>query len=144
MADTGGQAAPDRRGNKSPEAFRTISEVAAELDVPPHVLRFWESKFAQVKPLKRGGRRRYYRPEDVELLRGIRTLLYNDGYTIRGVQKVLREKGVKGLATASASTGGNGSDRAQAPARGGDARAAIGAAIEELEALSDLLRKSRD
>ncbi len=144
MTDTGGQAAPDRRGSKSPEAFRTISEVAAELDVPPHVLRFWESKFAQVKPLKRGGRRRYYRPEDVELLRGIRTLLYNDGYTIRGVQKVLREKGVKGLAAASAATGGNGPERARAPARGGDARAAIGAAIEGLEALSDLLRKSRD
>lgn len=80
---------------KSPDAFRTISEVADGLNVPQHVLRFWESKFTQVKPLKRGGGRRYYRPEDVYLLRGIRNLLYHEGYTIRGVQKVLREAGVK-------------------------------------------------
>ena len=80
---------------KSPDAFRTISEVATELDVPQHVLRFWESKFNQIRPLKRGGGRRYYRPEDVDLLRGVRTLLYNDGYTIKGVQKVFREQGVK-------------------------------------------------
>ncbi|MFZ3035337.1 MAG: MerR family transcriptional regulator [Parvibaculum sp.] len=80
---------------KSPDAFRTISEVATELDVPQHVLRFWESKFTQIRPLKRGGGRRYYRPEDVDLLRGVRTLLYNDGYTIKGVQKVFREQGVK-------------------------------------------------
>jgi DNA-binding transcriptional MerR regulator len=78
--------------DKAPEAFRTISEVD-ELDVPKHVLRFWEAKFAQLKPMKRGGGRRYYRPEDVALLRGIRVLLYNDGYTIRGVQKILREHG---------------------------------------------------
>ena len=80
---------------KSPEAFRTISEVAAELSVPQHVLRFWESKFSQVKPMKRGGGRRYYRPQDLNLLRGIRHLLYGDGFTIRGVQKVLREQGVR-------------------------------------------------
>ena len=79
---------------KSPEAFRTISEVAAELDVPQHVLRFWESRFAQVRPVKRAGGRRYYRPEDVDLLRGIRTLLYSEGYTIKGVQKLLREHGL--------------------------------------------------
>jgi DNA-binding transcriptional MerR regulator len=79
--------------DKAPEAFRTISEVADVLDVPKHVLRFWEAKFAQLKPMKRGGGRRYYRPEDVALLRGIRVLLYNDGYTIRGVQKLLREQG---------------------------------------------------
>jgi DNA-binding transcriptional MerR regulator len=79
--------------DKAPEAFRTISEVADELDVPKHVLRFWEGKFTQLKPMKRGGGRRYYRPEDVALLRGIRFLLYNDGYTIRGVQKILREQG---------------------------------------------------
>lgn len=78
---------------KAPEAFRTISEVADELEVPKHVLRFWEAKFAHLKPMKRGGGRRYYRPEDVALLRGIRFLLYNDGYTIRGVQKILREQG---------------------------------------------------
>ena len=79
--------------DKAPEAFRTISEVAAELAVPKHVLRFWEAKFAQLKPMKRGGGRRYYRPQDVALLRGIRFLLYHDGYTIRGVQKILREHG---------------------------------------------------
>ena len=79
--------------DKAPEAFRTISEVADELKVPKHVLRFWEAKFAQLKPMKRGGGRRYYRPEDVALLRGIRFLLYDDGYTIRGVQKILREHG---------------------------------------------------
>ena len=83
---------------KSPEAFRTISEVAIELDVPQHVLRFWESRFAQVKPTKRAGGRRYYRPEDVDLLRGIRTLLYSDGYTIKGVQKVLKDKGMRAVA----------------------------------------------
>ena len=80
-----------RRGTKSPEAFRTISEVASELDMPQHVLRFWETKFPQVKPLKRGGGRRYYRPEDIDLLRKIRRLLYCEGYTIKGVQKILRE-----------------------------------------------------
>ena len=87
-----------RRAGKSAAAFRTISEVAAELDVPPHVLRFWESKFSQIKPLKRGGGRRYYRPEDIELLRRIRTLLYRDGYTIKGVQKLLRAPGVRAVA----------------------------------------------
>lgn len=81
--------------NKSPEAFRTISEVADTLDVPPHVLRFWETRFTQVKPVKRGGGRRYYRPEDVRLLRGIRGLLYDDGMTIKGVQKILRERGIR-------------------------------------------------
>jgi DNA-binding transcriptional MerR regulator len=78
---------------KSPDAFRTISEIAAELDLPQHVLRFWETKFAAVKPLKRGGGRRYYRPDDLDLLRGIRSLLYSDGLTIKGVQKLLREQG---------------------------------------------------
>ncbi len=79
---------------KSAEAFRTISEVALELDVPKHVLRFWESKFPQVRPMKRGGGRRYYRPQDVELLRGIRHLLQAEGYTIKGVQKIFREQGI--------------------------------------------------
>lgn len=87
-----------RRSGKSESAFRTISEVADELDVPQHVLRFWESKFPQVKPLKRGGGRRYYRPEDVALLRRIRDLLYSEGYTIKGVQKLLREGGHKDVA----------------------------------------------
>lgn len=84
-----------RRSGKSETAFRTISEVAEELDVPQHVLRFWESKFSQVRPLKRGGGRRYYRPEDVALLLRIRDLLYSEGYTIKGVQKLLREGGHK-------------------------------------------------
>jgi DNA-binding transcriptional MerR regulator len=80
---------------KSPDAFRTISEVAVDLDVPQHVLRFWESRFREIKPMKRGGGRRYYRPDDVALLRGIRHLLYGEGYTIRGVQRIIREQGVK-------------------------------------------------
>ena len=80
--------------NKSPEAFRTISEAAEEIDLPQHVLRFWETRFAQIKPMKRGGGRRYYRPADVDLLKGIRHLLYDKGYTIRGVQRILREEGI--------------------------------------------------
>jgi DNA-binding transcriptional MerR regulator len=78
---------------KAPDAFRTISEVADEIDVPQHVLRFWESRFSHIRPMKRGGGRRYYRPDDVDLLRGIRHLLYGEGYTIRGVQRILREHG---------------------------------------------------
>ena len=80
--------------NKAPDAFRTISEVADELDLPQHVLRFWESRFRDIKPMKRGGGRRYYRPGDIDLLRGIRHLLYGEGYTIRGVQRILREQSV--------------------------------------------------
>ena len=80
---------------KSPDAFRTISEVATELDVPQHVLRFWETKFSQIKPLKRAGGRRYYRPTDVDLIRGIQALLYGDGYTIKGVQRILKDQGIR-------------------------------------------------
>ncbi|MBA7468989.1 MAG: MerR family transcriptional regulator [Bradyrhizobium icense] len=90
--------------DKAPDAFRTISEVADELDIPQHVLRFWETRFAQIKPMKRSGGRRYYRPDDVDLLKGIRRLLYGEGYTIRGVQRILKEHGIKavqGLADAS-------------------------------------------
>lgn len=127
-----------RRVGKSPAAFRTIGEVAGDLDVPPHVLRFWESRFNQIKPLKRGGGRRYYRPEDVDLLRTIRELLYTEGYTIRGVQKLLRESGAKSLPrtaeespqpSAPAPVGGGErvapADRTQAALRGvlGDLRA---------------------
>ncbi|WP_439925087.1 MerR family transcriptional regulator [Nitrobacter sp. JJSN] len=83
--------------DKAPDAFRTISEVAADLDVPQHVLRFWETRFAQIKPMKRSGGRRYYRPDDVDLLRGIRHLLYSEGYTIRGVQRILKEHGIKSV-----------------------------------------------
>lgn len=79
--------------DKSPDAFRTISEVAEQLDLPQHVLRFWETRFTQIKPMKRGGGRRYYRPQDVELIKGIRHMLYDQGYTIKGVQKLLRENG---------------------------------------------------
>jgi len=80
---------------KSPDAFRTISEVAEDLDLPQHVLRFWETRFSQIKPLKRGGGRRYYRPDDIDLLKGIRYYLYGEGYTIKGVQRILKERGVK-------------------------------------------------
>jgi len=83
---------------KAPDAFRTISEVAEEVNVPQHVLRFWESRFAQIRPVKRAGGRRYYRPEDVDLLKGIRALLYTDGLTIKGVQKVLKERGLRHVA----------------------------------------------
>lgn len=91
--------------DKAPDAFRTISEVAQDLDIPQHVLRFWETRFSQIKPMKRSGGRRYYRPDDVDLLKGIRRLLYGEGYTIRGVQRILKEHGVKsvqGLADSSA------------------------------------------
>jgi DNA-binding transcriptional MerR regulator len=91
--------------DKAPDAFRTISEVAEDLDIPQHVLRFWETRFAQIKPMKRSGGRRYYRPDDVDLLKGIRRLLYGEGYTIRGVQRILKEHGIKsvqGLADSSA------------------------------------------
>jgi DNA-binding transcriptional MerR regulator len=80
--------------DKSPDAFRTISEVADDLDIPQHVLRFWETRFTQIKPMKRSGGRRYYRPDDVDLLKGIRRLLYGEGYTIRGVQRILKEHGI--------------------------------------------------
>jgi DNA-binding transcriptional MerR regulator len=85
--------------DKAPDAFRTISEVAEELDLPQHVLRFWETRFAQIRPMKRGGGRRYYRPDDVDLLRGIRHLLYGEGYTIRGVQRILKDHGVRFVQT---------------------------------------------
>lgn len=80
---------------KATDAFRTISEVAEDLDLPQHVLRFWETKFSQIRPMKRGGGRRYYRPDDVELLRGIQYLLYGEGYTIKGVQRILKEQGAR-------------------------------------------------
>lgn len=81
--------------DKSPDAFRTISEVAEDLDLPQHVLRFWETRFAYIRPLKRGGGRRYYRPDDIDLLKGIRHLLYGEGYTIKGVQRILKSEGVR-------------------------------------------------
>ena len=118
-----------RRIAKSAAAFRTISEVSADLDLPQHVLRFWETKFPLVKPLKRGGGRRYYRPEDVDLLRRIRDLLYTDGYTIKGVQKLLRQNGAK-------------VEPADGPGDelGPRQRAALEAVIGELERLREMLR----
>lgn len=153
--------------SKTAEAFRTISEVADDLDVPKHVLRFWEVKFPQIRPMKRGGGRRYYRPEDLELLRGIRHLLHAEGYTIKGVQKILREHGVehvkvhgraapppaeakrKGrVADGAAALGEKGavSRRAPkeavvvAPGRPQDPKAAILAAIAQLEDCRRILR----
>ncbi len=108
--------------DKAPDAFRTISEVADDLDIPQHVLRFWETRFAQIKPMKRSGGRRYYRPDDVDLLRGIRRLLYGEGYTIRGVQRILKEHGIKSVqALADAS----------APASFGAIEAAVGRSLQD-------------
>lgn len=123
--------AQPRTGGKSAAAFRTISEVADELDVPQHVLRFWESKFAPVRPLKRGGGRRYYRPEDIDLLRKIRNLLYTEGYTIKGVQRLLREGSLKNDRAAAL---------APAPGEAVSTEDAIKAAVEELTELRDMLR----
>ncbi len=130
---------------KSAAAFRTISEVASELDLPQHVLRFWESKFPHVRPLKRGGGRRYYRPEDVRLLRRIRDLLYTEGYTIRGVQKLLRQNGAKALATSGVVSGQSAAPAAEAapPRLDTHQRAELQAILTELEELRDLLGKSR-
>jgi DNA-binding transcriptional MerR regulator len=125
--------------DKAPDAFRTISEVADDLDIPQHVLRFWETRFAQIKPMKRSGGRRYYRPDDVDLLRGIRRLLYGEGYTIRGVQRILKEHGIKsvqGLIEGSSSTPSFGAiDEAalRGPPDDGDEVADIDAGEEEDE-----------
>ncbi len=119
-----------RHGGKSAAAFRTISEVAEDLDVPQHVLRFWETKFSQVRPLKRGGGRRYYRPEDVDLLRHIRDLLYTEGYTIKGVQRLLRESG--GRAVVEETAEGEGLTASQ--------RKELKALKDELMALRELLK----
>ena len=125
MPETSGKP----RADKSPTAFRTISEAAAELDLEPHVLRFWEKKFLHIKPVKQNGGRRYYRPEDIELLRGIRELLYTEGYTIRGVQKLLEddEADVRSRAAASLSD---------------EKREAVKNALDELENLRDMLKNS--
>jgi DNA-binding transcriptional MerR regulator len=127
---------------KTVDAFRTISEVARDLDLPQHVLRFWETRFAQIKPLKRGGGRRYYRREDIELLRAIRQLLYDEGYTIKGVQKLHRELGARRFASGSAAEaeaeaapGPDGSSRADGQAAlPADARARLESALASLEA----------
>jgi DNA-binding transcriptional MerR regulator len=134
-----------RPTGKSAAAFRTISEVSDELDVPQHVLRFWEGKFSQVRPLKRGGGRRYYRPEDISLLRRIRDLLYSDGYTIKGVQRLLREgRGKEDADAVEAVVAEPGTAEAAAaepePAAGADPSKALKAVIDELSELRDMLR----
>ena len=118
------------RPRKAPTAFRTISEVAEDLHIPQHVLRFWESKFPQLKPLKRGGGRRYYRPDDIALLRRIGDLLYTQGYTIKGVQRLLRDGGGDDVAEPAGEGG--------LPAGGRDAL--LGECLEELEAIAARLR----
>lgn len=126
------------RAAKSADAFRTISEVADQLDIPQHVLRFWETRFSQVRPLKRAGGRRYYRPEDVDLLRRIRGLLYQQGYTIKGVQKLLRETAppLDSAAVEASAMPDRAPDRAAADAPGGGAAGeAIASVIAELEAI---------
>jgi len=125
-----------RRGRKSAEAFRTISEAAGELELPQHVLRFWETKFPHIRPLKRGGGRRYYRPEDLLLLRRIRDLLYDDGYTIKGAQKLLRRNDGR-----TPGTDDDGSQR-EGIVLDKRQRAELADVLGELEELRDLLRAS--
>jgi len=133
-----------RRAPKSADAFRTISEVADELEVPQHVLRFWESKFPQVKPLKRAGGRRYYRPDDVVLLRRIRNCLYDQGYTIKGVQKLLREGALKSEAAMRSSGAAAVAVTPAAPrVKDGGNRTQLVDLRRELVELRDLLRRSR-
>ena len=117
-------------GGKSPDAFRTISEVAEELDLPQHVLRFWETRFPQIKPMKRAGGRRLYRPDHVSLLRGIRALLYDDGLTIKGVQKVLREQGPKTVIARGNATAELTIERAGPPADASERLAALRERVE--------------
>jgi DNA-binding transcriptional MerR regulator len=153
-----GTREPLRATDKSPDAFRTISEVADDLDLPQHVLRFWETRFAQIKPLKRGGGRRYYRPDDVDLLKGIRHLLYGEGYTIKGVQRILKEDGIRfvqsigrgeqSVAPPGGAERGSGDDETAgvAPPTAGDSSAASGGpgAPVLAEADIDRLRSALD
>ena len=127
--------------DKSPDAFRTISEAAEELDLPQHVLRFWETRFAQIKPMKRGGGRRYYRPADVDLLKGIRHLLYDKGFTIRGVQRILREQSIPHVVAIGRGEVEAGPEAAEPPktkaraksAEAGEAAAAPAAGLSEAQ-----------
>ncbi len=140
-----------RATNKSSGAFRTISEVSRELNVPQHVLRFWESRFAHIRPMKRAGGRRYYRPEDIRLLVGIKNFLYDDGYTIKGVQKLLRTHGPRllvgrseGLSLAEMDKQGQlfKDERAGDDSRSVPNRKVIREVISELEDLRDLIEKA--
>jgi DNA-binding transcriptional MerR regulator len=130
-----------RRAAKSAEAFRTISEVAGDLEVPQHVLRFWESKFPQIKPMKRAGGRRYYRPDDVALLRRIRQCLYDQGYTIKGVQKLLREGALKSAEPPRAAAPTSAPPRAAAAKTPDGLRQALLDLRRELVALRDAIHK---
>ncbi|WP_426957597.1 MerR family transcriptional regulator [Muricoccus radiodurans] len=129
----GGEA--PSRARKSPNAFRTISEVAEDLHIPQHVLRFWETKFPQLKPLKRGGGRRYYRPEDINLLRRIGDLLYTQGYTIKGVQRLLRDGGLEGAGAADDVDAGQPDLLPEGPSE-----PALRSLLDELEAIARELR----
>jgi DNA-binding transcriptional MerR regulator len=135
--------------DKAPDAFRTISEVADDLDIPQHVLRFWETRFTQIKPMKRSGGRRYYRPDDVDLLRGIRRLLYGEGYTIRGVQRILKEHGVKAVqglvdgSAAVASFGAAGDDAMRGHAGDEEDEAIVEGGDDEDEAAAGQASPSR-
>lgn len=144
MAEAVGTNDDSRRRGKSQAAFRTISEVATDLGLPQHVLRFWETKFIQIRPLKRGGGRRYYRPEDVALLKRIRGLLYDEGYTIKGVQKLLKQNGGKVAGPAEAPEAAPEAAPAVSIPSGltPEQRAEIEALVEELESLRKLLRGS--
>ena len=133
--------------DKSADAFRTISEVAEDLDLPQHVLRFWETRFPQIKPMKRGGGRRYYRPDDIDLLRGIRYLLYVKGYTIKGVQKILKENSNRFVIAIGAGDT-QGLDSMPAPQAGhvseAPPRDLEPQAERQKSGLSNLLRRDRD
>lgn len=134
------------RAGKAAGAFRTISEVATDLNVPQHVLRFWETRFAQIRPLKRAGGRRYYRPEDVDLLRRIRELLYNNGYTIKGVQRLLRDAGRRPESDASPADVEAAAEPAEderSPAADSPPRQAVEAAISDLQSIRELLKRVR-
>jgi len=131
--------------DKSPDAFRTISEAAEELDLPQHVLRFWETRFSQIKPLKRGGGRRYYRPDDILMLKGIRHLLYDRGFTIKGVQRILKDQGVRQIiaigqtgAIEPVTVADPDSELAALPYGGGEES---GLSQEDYEKLADVLRE---
>ncbi|MEO6396795.1 MAG: MerR family transcriptional regulator [Devosia sp.] len=149
---------------KSPDAFRTISEAAEELDLPQHVLRFWETRFSTIRPLKRGGGRRYYRPEDVFLLKGIRHLLYDQGFTIKGVQKILKDQGSRHVAAlgnggtlpagagtedgASTIAEANGVDMAPmmngVPSLSGEAQEQLGQVLRDLLEMKRILERARE
>ena len=132
--------------DKSPDAYRTISEVAEAIDLPQHVLRFWETRFPQIRPLKRGGGRRFYRPDDVELLRAIKRLLYDQGYTIKGVQKMLREQGAGAVIEAEAvAPPETEPDYAEAAApRRDPPMTPPGLSVEDIEALRAALAEIRE